>query len=362
MERGLRQLFFKFDEVSIVNQIRNAALRPARSLRTTTLAACLLAGLALTACGGQKEKKPGQALADVDGTEITVLQLNDELQRAAVPAQQQEAASKQLLEALVDRQLLLAQAEKDKLDRDPKVLQAIERAKALIIAQSYLQKRVGAITKPTTEEVTTYFNAHPELFAHRKQFDLRQLVLESGDLTPKLSQELSDAKSLDAVASRLDDAKVRYARKAETRTTADLPLQLAERMEKLGKTELLLVKDGARSVLIAVADVKEVPVTLSQSSSQIEQFLYNKKNKDAAAAEMARLRASAKITYLNKALAPGPASASASASAAEVAPAAAAPEAPVAPIAPAAPAAATAAPAASAVDGDTTARGVAGLK
>src|SRR5450830_1367746 len=137
MERGLRRLFLKFDEVFIVNQIRNVAVRPARSLRTTTLVACLLAGLALTACG-DKEKKPGQALVDVDGTEITVLQLNDELQRAAVPAQQQESASKQLLEALVDRQLLLAQAEKDKLDRDPKVLQAIERANAMIIAQSYL--------------------------------------------------------------------------------------------------------------------------------------------------------------------------------------------------------------------------------
>lgn len=341
-----------------MNQIRNVAVRPARSLRTKTLVACLAVGLALAACG-QKEKKPGQALVDVDGTEITVLQLNDELQRAAVPAAQQDAASKQLLEALVDRQLLMAQAEKDKLDRDPKVLQAIERAKALIIAQSYLQKRVGAITKPTTEEVTTYFNAHPELFAHRKQFDLRQLVLESNDLTPKLSQELSDAKTLDAVAARLDDAKIRYARKAETRTTADLPLPLAERMEKLGKTELLLVKDGARSVLIAVADVKEVPVTLAQSSGQIEQFLYNKKNKDAAAAEMARLRASAKITYLNKALAPAAASASAAATAAtpETTPAAAAPEAPTAPVAPAA-----AAPAASPVDGDTTARGVAGLK
>jgi EpsD family peptidyl-prolyl cis-trans isomerase len=344
-----------------VNQIRNAAVRPTRSLRTTTLAACLLAGLALSACGGQKEKKPGQALVSVDGTEITVLQLNDELQRANVPAAQQEAASKQLLEALVDRQLLLAQAEKDKLDRDPKVLQAIERAKALIIAQSYLQKRVGVIGKPSADEVSAYFNAHPELFAHRKQFDLRQLVLETSDLTPKLGQEIGDAKSIDAVAARLDEAKVRYARKAETRSTADLPLPLADRMEKMGKTELLLVKEGARSVLIAVEGVKETPVTLAQSTPQIEQFLFNKKNKDAAAAEMTRLRATAKIDYLNKALAPSPASASAAASAAPVTtPAAAAPETAVPAATPAAPAAAPAA--ATPADGDATARGVAGLK
>jgi EpsD family peptidyl-prolyl cis-trans isomerase len=77
-----------------------------------------------------KEKKPGQALASVNGDEITVLQLNEELQRAGVQAGQQEVASKRLLEGLIDRQLLVAEATKEKLDRDPKVVQAIERARA----------------------------------------------------------------------------------------------------------------------------------------------------------------------------------------------------------------------------------------
>jgi peptidyl-prolyl cis-trans isomerase C len=288
----------------------------------------MLAGLALTACGGgDKEKKPGQALVDVDGTEITVLQLNDELQRAAVPAAQQEAASKQLLDALVERQLLLAQAEKDKLDRDPKVLQAIERAKALILAQSYLQKRIGQVAKPTQEEVTTYFHDHPELFARRKQFELRQLVLDSAGLDPKLGQEISEAKSLETVATRLDEAKVAYVRKTESRSSMELPPPLVKRLQSMGKTDLLLVKEGPRSVLISVAEVRDQPISLAQASPQIEQFLFNKKNKDASTAELARLRASAKITYLNKALAPTPAGEAAPASASAAASAAAAPSA-----------------------------------
>ncbi|MFC7652968.1 SurA N-terminal domain-containing protein [Pseudoduganella danionis] len=107
--------------------------------RAKTLATLLLVAAGLSACGN-KESKPGQALVRVNGEEITVSQLNEELQRANVQAPQQEAASKQLIESLVDRQLLVNEAVQDKLDRDPKVVQAIERAKALIIAQSYLQK------------------------------------------------------------------------------------------------------------------------------------------------------------------------------------------------------------------------------
>jgi peptidyl-prolyl cis-trans isomerase C len=113
-------------------------------------AALILVAAGLSACGNKtKEAKPGQALASVNGEEITVLQLNEELQRAGVGAAQQDAASKQLLQVLIDRQLLQSEAAREKLDRDPKVMQAIERAKALIVAQAYMQKRVGNQARPT---------------------------------------------------------------------------------------------------------------------------------------------------------------------------------------------------------------------
>ena len=58
-------------------------------------------------------------------------------------------------------------------------------------------------------------------------------------------------------------------------------------------------------------------MTLEAASQQIEQFLVNKRNKESAAAELARLRANAKIEYLNKSMAldakPAPAAAPAQA-------------------------------------------------
>ena len=321
--------------------------------RLACVALVLIAAASLSACG-DKAKKPGQSLASVNGNEITVLQLNEELQRSGVAPAQQEAASKQLLEALIDRQLLQEQAEKDKTDRDPKVVQAIERAKSLILAQAYMQKRIGVIAKPTRTEVEDYFSKNPGLFTSRKQFDMRELVLASKDVDAPLKAAMDAAKSLEEVASWLEAHKVRYSRSQLTRSSAELPPELSSKLLAMPKGQLFIIKEGERSLLIAIADIRETPVTLDAAAPQIEQFLLNKRTKDATDAELARLRATAKIEYLNKTAVPkaGEPAAAPAASAAVITPAAPVIAAPVAP-APVQPASSSA---------EANDRGVAGLK
>lgn len=334
-----------------MNHFHNSRLTmrtPAVNARLLCAALVVLAAAGLSACGG-KEKKAGQALASVNGEEITVLQLNEELQRANVPAAQQETATKQLLESLIDRQLLQNEAVKDKVDRDPKVVQAVERAKALIVAQAYMQKRIGNIAKPTAAEVEDYFKKNPLYFSQRKQFDMRELIIATSDMNDELKKAMDSAKSLEEVAAWLDANKVKYGRTQLSRSSTDLAPELSTKLLGMPKGQLFIIREGDRTLLISLVDIKDSPLTLAQVTPQIEQFLFNKKNKDAADAEIKRLRASAKIEYLNKTETPAAASA----------PAVSAPvPAPVA--APAVPVAAPAAPAADA--SEVNARGVAGLK
>lgn len=274
-------------------------------------AALILVAATLSACGDKaaKEKKPGQALASVNGEEVTVLQLNEELQRAGVTAAQQDTASKQLLQVLIDRQLLQEAAAKENLDRDPKVMQAIERAKSLIVAQAYLQKKIGNPVKPTSAEVEDYFNKHPEFFSNRKQFSMSEIVIGANDLTPEVRTAADSAKSLEEIAVWLDAHKVKYGRTQITRSTADVPPQLSAKLLGMPKGQLFVVKEGPRAMFITVNEVKDAPVTLAVASPQIEQFLTNKKNKEMASAELQRLRSTAKIEYLNKSMMPDPKSA-----------------------------------------------------
>jgi peptidyl-prolyl cis-trans isomerase C len=322
---------------------------PVGPLRCAVL---ILAAAALAACGSKpKDSKPGQALASVNGAEITVLQLNEELQRAGVGPAQQEAASKQLLQALIDRQLLQNAAAAEKLDRDPKVIQAIERAKALIVAQQYMQHRIGNVARPTRAEVEAYFNNNPQFFTRRKQFSLQELVIASADLTPQLKAAADTAKSLDDIAAWMETNKVKFGRTQVTRSTTDLSPEMSARLLGMQKGQLFIVKEGERSLIISIAEVRDAPVSLDVAAQQIEQFLINKRNKERAAAELARLRASAKIEYLNKSMA------------LDTTPAAESPAGVPAVVPAVAPAAAApAAPAPSAAAKAALERGVAGLK
>ena len=279
---------------------------PRRAIGAVPLIVAILAAAALSGCGDKQTEasKPGQAIASVNGEEITTMQLNEELQRANITPAQQQAASKQLVRVLVDRQLLQHEAEKEKLDRDPKVMQAIERAKALIIAQAYMQKHIGTQARPTRAEVEAYFAAHPEFFSKRKAFDMQQLVIATRDLTPQARKAAEASRSLEEMAAWFDANNVKYARNRVTRSTADMPPELSAKLMSMRSGQIFAVREGERSLLVAIAEVRDAPVSVDVAAQQIEQFLINKKNKDAADAELARLRSTAKIAYLHKDLAP----------------------------------------------------------
>jgi len=274
--------------------------------RQAACAAVVMASMALAGCKDKPaaDAKPGQALASVNGEEITILQLNEEMQRAGVPAAQQEIGRKQLLQALIDRELLQNEAAKEKIDRDPKVMQAIERARSLIIAQAYMQKAVGDVGRPTQTEIEDYFNKHPQFFANRRQFAMNQLVLPASAVTPELRAAADKAKSLEDVAAFLDTRQVAYGRAQVTRSTADLKPELAAKLLSMPKGQLFLVQEGQRALLVAIDAVRDAPVSLEIAAPQIAQYLANRKNKELAQAEIQRLRATAKIDYLNKDLAP----------------------------------------------------------
>ena len=257
--------------------------------------------LVLIACNKEEptEKKSGQALARVNGKEITMLQLNDEIRRANVRADQYEAASKQLLESLISRQLIVDEAVRNKLDRTPEVMQARERVVAQVITQAYLQGIMSKVEKPTKAEIDDYFQKHPELFTQRKQFDLTIARIATKDLSEELKKVLDAAKTLDEVILWLDKNKVQYVRSVASRSTTDLPPQMATLLQEKSKDTIFIINEQETSSLIYVNAVKESPIPLASAAPQIERFLMNQKFRAATDAEIARLRTAAQIEYLN---------------------------------------------------------------
>ncbi|WP_211461622.1 EpsD family peptidyl-prolyl cis-trans isomerase [Collimonas silvisoli] len=262
----------------------------------------LLAAISLTACGDQK-KKTGKILARVNGDEITAQQLDAELQHASGAAEEkgtQRPARKQVLEALIDRQVLLEEALRKKLDRDPKLLQVIERFKTQAIVQAYLEAKGESLAKPSKAEIDAYFQDHPELFAHRKVLDIEQLAIAAQDFSEPLKAEMDTAKSLNQMAAWLEQHNVAYVKTQLTYSSADLSAEIIGKIKKLGRNHLFVMQDGQQALLCALTELRESPVTGDIASAQIERYLLNKKMQEVAAAEIARLRSLAKLEYVDK--------------------------------------------------------------
>ena len=198
--------------------MRNVFISFGRSFSGT--ASILGFALVLSACGEKQVSiEPGQSLVRVNGEEITVVQLNDELSRARVQADQIEQAKKQLLESMIDLQLMVEKAQLSKLDRAPNVMRAIERARKQIIAQSYMQTVLSQLDDPTDEEINQFYQEHPGLFAQRKKYTLAFLRFPTRSMSDELQKVIKSAKSLSDVAQWLDKQQIPYLRDELIRST-----------------------------------------------------------------------------------------------------------------------------------------------
>lgn len=271
---------------------------PTASWSAPRVALMLGTALGIAACGNN-EKKAEQPLARVNGTEITLAQVNDELKRTGIKPGQREATAKRLLESLIDRHLILAEALRNKIDRNTVVVQTIEQAKMQAITQAYLKSLNAKIRKPSPAEIDDYYQQHPEYFANRKQFDLQQLAIATGDFSNEFRLVADSAKSLDEIAAWLDKHNVRYMRGQLSRNTTDLPEQMVAKLKKVQKGQVFIVNERESSSINLITNIRINPMTAKTAAPLIEQYLFNKKIKSAAEAEIKRLRASAKIEYLN---------------------------------------------------------------
>ncbi|HSO45061.1 MAG TPA: EpsD family peptidyl-prolyl cis-trans isomerase, partial [Rhodoferax sp.] len=268
----------------------------------------LLVAVLAVGCGDKKdeaateEKAPTQVAAKVNGTELTVHQVNYALQRIPnLDAEQTKAASLQVVRNLVDQELLLQKALEDKLDRDPTVVQTLDAARRQILAQAYMSRKLGAPVEPSDAEVSNYFDQHPELFAKRKIYRLQEISIKAPkEKHDAIRAQLGASKTLDDFAAWLkaEDLPVKAAQ--GVKTAEQLPLQMLPQLAKMPDGQAMVVNTPDGLMVIVLADSQTQPVTLEQSKPAIARLLQTQARQKAAKAELDALKAAAKIEYMGE--------------------------------------------------------------
>jgi EpsD family peptidyl-prolyl cis-trans isomerase len=271
--------------------------------RGPRLALALVAtAVLLSACGEKKDAAASQTAAKVNKDEVTVHQINFVLQQQRnLRPEQAEAASKQVLERLIDQQLALQKAEETKVDRDPRVMQQLEAARREVIARAYLEKVGEAAPKPTPEEIKKYYDEKPALFSQRRIYQIQEIGIEApADRLPELREKLGAAKNINEFVEYLKASGLKFSGNQAVRAAEQLPLNSLDALSKMQDGQAMVVPTPTGAQVVVLAGSRMQPVTEEQARPAIEQFLVNERRRKLVEDDLKAMRAAAKIEYVGK--------------------------------------------------------------
>lgn len=263
----------------------------------------LLVPILMVGCDqGTDSAKESQVVAKVNDTEVTIHQLNYEMGLLGPAAgQNTDKVAEKTLDNLIKQQVVAQKAIAENLDRDPQVLQALERAKRQVLVQAYIKKVAeSGSTLPTKQEISDYYAQHPELFSKRRIYQIREILLDKTVPITEIQDKMREAMSLETLVRWLESKNVKMQSGVVVKPAEQLPFEMLARLAQMQQGQVMAVETPANISLSVLMDVRDQPLTEAQAVPAIERFLIAQKREKLAEAEIKRLRSEAKVELLGK--------------------------------------------------------------
>lgn len=266
-----------------------------RLIATPSMAVLCAAVVALAACS--KENVPAtQVAATVNGTEISIHQVNFALARIpGIPPEMTEPAKRELIGKLIDQELAVQQAVENKLDRTPEVIMAIEVARKEVLSRAYVDQLTATVPRPGADEIKKYYGEHPELFAQRRIFNVQEIVLAAQGAPLDKLNEMIKTKSMEDVAKWLKQQNIQFSASAVTRSAEQIPLELLRRVQEIKDGQTVILASPQIVSIVRVVASESAPIDETNAQTRIQQYLLNQRVDSKVATEIKQLRDKAKI-------------------------------------------------------------------
>lgn len=268
---------------------------------------CLLSGLFLAGCDNDRadEKPPetgDRAVARVDGQLIWA----SDVKRDAVaqgligegePLDIQSDLFRQVLEEVIDRDLLAAEAIKRGLNKDPSVQRRLAAARKRILGDMLV---AGVVDKGVTEDnIQTLYREQQKLSAQSEEIKARQIVLPSAAAAEDVKKLLAAGASFDALAmERSTDSATRFSGGDFggffTLDVMSPAYQAALKAAQPGQVVGPVAVEGGWAVIRVDEKRPEQPISIEAARPQIVRFLTYGQVRDL----LEKLRGGAKVENL----------------------------------------------------------------
>ena len=258
-----------------------------------------MAGLSigLGGCAKSIDSQPlGPALVKVNDADVTASQLNYLIRNSGDSRQSPEMIHN-ALETLVDQELVVQEAIKDKLDADPDVVQMLSASRRQILADVYAQRQIYSKTPIPETEQKAYYHQHPELFEKRRWYGLQVFTIPRSDLDPTLLQALDTIKSVEGMRIVLRARNIEFSERPVERAAEQLPFSFVQQFAAASPGDIFVFPDRKLAQLMQIIEVDERPVSFDDAQAVIENYLVSARNREAMQSHIKLLRSFAQITY-----------------------------------------------------------------
>ena len=272
-----------------------------RSVRAQRLLLVVVAAAALAGCGERKKDRAATTLAArVDGAEVSLAQVNAVLQQQRnLRPEQSDAASRQILERLIDQTLVLKQAAEMGLERDPRIAQQLETARREVLVRAWAERLTDEVPKPAAEEIRRAYDERPALFRDRRVFQLQEVLIDvAPEQASALRQQLAAAPNLATFLETLKASEVRVASSQAVRAAEQLPAAMLEHLLRLQDGQAV-VNQGPQGLQVTVLlGSRPQPVSEEAARPAIERLLLAERKRRLLDQKVKALRGAARIEYL----------------------------------------------------------------
>jgi EpsD family peptidyl-prolyl cis-trans isomerase len=251
--------------------------------------------------GCSESKKPAtQIVAKVNDDEISVHQVNTAMAKIPnVTAENADKVRAEVITKLINQQLAVQQAEKQKIDRSAEVMMMVDAAKREILTRAYLSQLVSGLPKPSEEEAGKFYDAHPELFAERRIYKVQEIIIPAANAPVAELQQLAADKPMEEIVNTLKAKQIPFTTNAGVRAAEQISLPILAEISKVPDGKTTVIETPQAVTVVHVVSSEVAPVSKEAALKRIPQFLMNENAKVAINEDLERLKSTAKIEYIN---------------------------------------------------------------
>lgn len=251
----------------------------------------------LMLAAGCSKEATGQVVAVVNGEEITLQELNAELEGLNIPASADKKIIRaQALQQMIDRRLLAQTAKEEGLDRDPAYLTQQRRVNEDLLVRMYAKKASDSIRMPDAAAIDKYIAGHPTMFGSRTRYkvDQIQFALPSD---PSRLKVLEADHSLEAVGASLTKMGIKFERGGAAIDSGAVPPEMLKRILDLPPGEPFIVPAGGRVLVSVITGSEPLAVPSDQVRPLAVQAIRKESLTKLGESRLKEAKAKAKIEY-----------------------------------------------------------------